>query len=472
MKAIVEFVGAARTVTGSRHLVRTSRGTILLDCGLYQGRRAEARARNLHLGFDAEAVDAVVLSHAHIDHSGALPLLGKLGFRGDVHTTSATRDLCSVMLKDAAMIQAADARYLNREIERGTADAEPVAPLYDARDVDRVVKLMHPLPYHQSRPILPGVRLTFLDAGHVLGSAITVLDIDDVGGPKRLVFTGDLGRRHLPILRDPEVPANAHALIMESTYGNRLHPPIEEMDEELAAVVCRTHARRGTVVIPSFALERAQEILFSLRKLRSANKIPPMPVFVDSPLATNITEVFRKHPECLDEDALKLPGHGGNLFDFEGLSYTSSVADSIAITKLHEPKIIIAASGMCEAGRVLHHLAATVEDEHNTVVIVGFQAQHTLGRRLVELRSRVRIFGVERARRAEVVVLNGFSAHADQNDLLAFAENVRARGTLESVALVHGDPEPQNVLAGLLRSRGFANVVTPAQGDRMDVSHD
>lgn len=469
MSVKIEFVGAAQTVTGSRHLVRTPHATILLDCGLFQGRRQESRRRNTHLGFDAADVDVAVLSHAHIDHSGALPVLCKNGFAGPIYATPATRDLCAVMLQDAAMIQAADARYLNRTIERDGIDAEPIEPLYDEHDVARVLGQMTAVPYHHRREIARGVWLTFLDAGHVLGSALTLLDVDDEGMEKRIVFTGDLGRHRLPILRDPEVPSGATALIIESTYGDRLHPSIEQMDEELAAVLQRTHERGGKVVIPSFALERAQEVVFSLKKLRRQGRIPPMPVYVDSPLTVSITEVFRRHPECYDAEARAVLEEGDSPFEFDGLRYVSSVEDSMAIDMAREPSVIISASGMCEAGRVLHHLKATIENRKNTVLIVGFQAQHTLGRRIVEKRPRVRIYGVERDLEAEVVVLNGFSAHADQNDLVAFAEAVRARGPLRQIALVHGEPRAQDALRKLLAERGFPSVHAPATGDTMDV---
>jgi metallo-beta-lactamase family protein len=469
MSISIQVIGAARTVTGSRHLVRTARSTVLLDCGLYQGRRAEAHERNRHLGFDPTSLDAVVLSHAHIDHCGALPLLCKRGYTGPIYATPATRDLVAVMLADAAMIQAADARYLNRAISRHEAEADPIMPLYDQEDVEQVLQQMLTLPYHRSQVVAAGVTATFLDAGHVLGSAITLLDVDDEGQTRRVVFSGDLGRSGMPILRDPEIPSGAHALLLESTYGDRRHPPIQEMDDELAAVVNRTVSRGGKVIIPSFALERAQELVFALKRLRQRRLIPALPVVLDSPLTVSITDVFRMHPDCYDAETRQLLQEGDSPFELEGLRRTSSVAESIALDTSGAPVIIISASGMCEGGRVLHHLKAGVEDRRNTVLIVGFQAQHTLGRRLVERRPRVRIFGVERELHAEVVELGGFSAHADQRDLLAFAEAARQRGPLRHVILVHGEPRAQAGLAAALAAADFPDVRTPAPQEILSI---
>lgn len=465
----LEFVGAAQTVTGSMHLLRTKNATLLLDCGLYQGRRREAYERNSNLPIDVRRIDAIVLSHAHIDHSGALPLVAKRGYRGPIFATPATRDLCAVMLEDAAMIQEQDAKFINKAIDRDRAPMDPVEPLYDMRDVIDVLRQTISLPYHQKLTVADGVTLTFLDAGHVLGSAITVLDVDDDGEKKRIVFTGDLGRRDMPILRDPESVGGAQVLVTESTYGDRLHSPIQEMDDELATVIARTHERGGKVIVPSFALERAQEVIYALKRLRSQGRLPSMPVYVDSPLTVKVTDVFRMHPECYDEDARAIIQSRDSPFDFDALRYVADVEESKQIDRSTDPCIVISASGMCETGRILHHLKATVESEKNTVVIVGFQAQHTLGRRLVEKRTRVRIFGLERERRCDVVVLNGFSAHADQADLIAFAEDTRKHGPLRKVALVHGEPKAQEVLRGLLASRGFPDIVVPVRGDTLDV---
>jgi metallo-beta-lactamase family protein len=444
----VEFVGAVGgDVTGSRHVVHTEKARILLDCGLFQGRRAETIERNRNLGFRARDIDVMVLSHAHIDHSGALPRLYRQGYRGPIYCTPATRDLCAAMLEDSAEIQAQDAAYINKKIARNGATMDPVEPLYEQKDVVGTLELMVNVPYHKPVQIADGVALTYYDAGHVLGSAMVALDVDVVGASRRLVFSGDVGRRNTPILRDPEVPPGASCLLMESTYGDRTHDPIERMEDELLDVITRTVERGGKVIVPSFALERAQEVIYALKRL----------------------DVFRIHPECFDQQTRDILTAGDSPFDFEGLRYVSSVEDSKAIDRSDEPAVVISASGMCEFGRVVHHLVATLENRKNTVLIVGYQAQHTLGRRLVEQRNRVRIFGVERERHAEVAVLNGFSAHAGQDDLLELAEAVREAGPLRQIALVHGEEGPRETLKRLLEERGFPSVFMPQRGDRIDV---
>lgn len=464
----IEFLGGARTVTGSKHLVRTERATVLLECGLFQGHRREAAERNRTLPVDAGELDAVVLSHAHIDHSGALPRLVKSGYRGPIWMTPATRDLCVPMLEDAAAIQEADARHIASLIARGV-ELEPVEPLYSRGDVAETVAQMISLPYHRPQPIAPGVTVTFLDAGHVLGSAIVVLDVEERGGRRRLAFTGDLGRHHLPILRDPEVPAGVDWLITESTYGDRLHPPVDQMTAALRDTIRRTFDRGGKVVIPSFALERAQEVVYELGRLKARGELPPLPVYVDSPLTAKLTEIFKLHPDCYDRQAYELLAGGRSPFEFDGLRYVSDADASKAIDAEARPSVIISASGMCEGGRVLHHLRATISDPRNTVLIVGFQAEHTLGRRLVERRDKVRIFGVMHQRTAEVVVLNGLSAHADQANLVSFAEAVRRGGPLRRVFLVHGEPSAQAALRRKLEERGFRDVLAPGPGEQVDL---
>ncbi|HEX4513332.1 MAG TPA: MBL fold metallo-hydrolase [Polyangiaceae bacterium] len=465
----IEFVGAAQTVTGSKHLVHTDHATVLLDCGLFQGRRRESYDVNKELGFRASEVDVAVLSHAHIDHSGALPMLCKNGFDGTIYATPATRDLCAVMLEDAAAIQKQDAEYINRSIEREHIDMDPATPLYDAQDVVKVLERMISVPYARTVHIADGIKLTFHDAGHVLGSAITVLDVEDGGKKKRIVFTGDLGRTKIPILRDPEFVDGAIALVTESTYGDRLHPPLEAMDEALVALIKRVYDRGGKLIVPSFALERAQEVVFAIKRLRSKKLIPQIPVYVDSPLTVKITDVFKMHPECYDEETRALIAGRESPFEFDDLHYVSDKEDSKRLDASSEPSIIISASGMCEAGRVLHHLKASVEEPKNAVMIVGFQAPHTLGRRIVERRKRVKIFGVERDLRAEVAIMNGFSAHADQNDLLAYATHTRDTGPLEQVILVHGEPGPQKVLREKLAAKGITNVSNPKPTDTIEI---
>jgi len=463
----IEFVGAAQTVTGSMHLVRTKHATVLLDCGMFQGRRHESFERNKHLPIPVKELSAVVVSHAHIDHSGALPMLAKNGYSRPIYATPATRDLCAVMLRDAAAIQASDARFLNKHRERDGVDGDPIEPLYDDDDVVNALEHFVSVPYRTTLPIANGVEVTFIDAGHVLGSAITILDVTEGDRKRRIVFTGDLGRANRPILRDPEIAEGADVLITESTYGDRRHDGVEKMEEDLAAVVNRTFKRGGKLLVPSFALERAQEVIFYLKKLRAKGLIPHVPVYVDSPLTVKITDIFKLHPECFDTETRGLLRGNDSPFEFDDLRYIEDVESSKAVSSKSEPSIVISASGMCEAGRILHHLRSSIEDEASTVLIVGFQAQHTLGRRLVEKRDRVKIFGVERDRRAEVVVLNGFSAHADQADLLEYADQVKSRGKLRQIALVHGEPKPQRVLRELLHSRGHEEVIMPEPGNKL-----
>jgi metallo-beta-lactamase family protein len=463
----VQFIGAAQTVTGSMHLIRTGQGNILLDCGLYQGRRRESHERNKHLPIDAKELVAVVLSHAHIDHSGALPMLARAGYRGPIYATPATRDLATVMLQDSALIQEQDARYLNRHAEKDGHDQ--VEPLYDEEDVLKTISLFHSVPYGFRSWLSPEIALTFHDAGHVLGSAISVVEVKEGDKKQRIAFTGDLGRTRMPILEDPQVPENVDVLITESTYGDRLHDSIEKMDDDLAEVINRTFTRGGKVVIPSFALERAQEVVLAIKGLKQAGRLPKMRVYVDSPLTVKITDIFKLHPECYDAETRAMLQRSESPFDFSDLRYIETPEDSKAVSSSAEPCIVIAASGMCEAGRVLHHLKATIESPKNTVLIVGYQAQHTLGRRLVEKQPRVKIFGVERERRAEVVVLNGFSAHADQRDLLSYIAACRDKGPLSKVVLVHGDLKPQKILADKLVERDLPRPFIPAPMDTLQL---
>ncbi len=455
------FAGAARSVTGSQHLLEFNGTRLLLDCGLYQGRRQEANERNRHLPFDPRQVDAMILSHAHIDHSGNIPTLVKQGFRGGITCTPATRDLCSVMLRDAAHIQEADADFLNRK--HADQLQEPVVPLYDEADVLKALKQFRSLDYHQPTPVLPGVTCTFLDAGHVLGSAIVQLDIDRAPDRLRLVFSGDLGRRNMAILRDPEAPEAPDVLVLESTYGDRLHSPLAGMEADLAAVINRTVARKGKILVPSFSLERTQEFVYALHRLTLRKAIPPIPIYVDSPLSVRITEIFKLHPECFDEETLAFMRMNGDPFGFDNLTYISNVEDSKALNGREGPMMILAASGMCEAGRILHHLRNSIEDARNTILIIGFQAKNTLGRKIVERQPVVRIFGVERSLEAEVVVMDAFSAHADRDDLLAFVAGCRSK--LRRIFLVHGEEEQMLPLGERLTQMGIPDVHAPMLGE-------
>jgi metallo-beta-lactamase family protein len=460
----VRFLGAAQEVTGSMHLVECEAGRLLIDCGMFQGHRGEARARNLTLPPEAIGADAVILTHAHIDHSGSLPTLVRAGFRGSIFATPATRDLCAFMLRDSARIQVQDAEYLNRKFA-DDRDFDTVQPIYDEDDAIRALGHFVGMPYERSFEPLPGVRATFVEAGHILGSAQVHLDVPDGAGARRLVFSGDLGRKDLPILRDPAPIDHADYLFMESTYGDRVHAPITAMEDQLAQIVHDTIAKKGKLLVPAFAVGRTQEIVYALHKLFIAGRIPDLPIFVDSPLAVNVTGVFRAHPECYDDETRSFVEKNGSPFTFSTLRYIEDKAESIKLNGLREPAIIIASSGMCEAGRILHHLANNVGDERNTILIVGFQAQHTLGRRIVERRPRVKILGVERDLFARVVVMNGFSAHGDRHDLEEYARG--AKGA-RRVFLIHGEPEQQAPLIELLRKDGLA-VANPRRGDRAEL---
>lgn len=458
---VVTFCGAARTVTGSMHLLEVNGRRLLLDCGLFQGRRAEARRRNSTFPFEPHTIDAVVLSHAHIDHCGNLPTLVRRGFSGPIYCTPATRDLLAVMLADAAKIQEEDAAYLNRQRGRGE---ERIEPLYVRRDAHRTVRFARPVAYDEPADLGRGIELRFHDAGHLLGSAIVALRLDTGGKERTITFTGDLGRRGLPILRDPAPVPPADLLISESTYGGRVHPPADLLAESLGEVIRRTVERGGKVLVPAFSLGRTQTLVYFLHQLIRAGRLPDVPVYVDSPLAADATEVFRLHPECFDEETTLLLEDHPELFGGARVQYLRSAEESKHLNGRRDPCLIIAASGMCEAGRILHHLKHNIEDERNTILIIGYQAPDTLGRRLVERRPEVRIHDRLWKLRAEVVVLNGFSAHADRDDFLAFLGPLAEQ--TGRVRLVHGELDQAEALAGSLRGAGFRDVAIPQQGDQ------
>ncbi len=461
----ITFWGAARSVTGSQHLIHANGKSVLLDCGLFQGHRAEALERNRNLPFDAAGIDALVLSHAHIDHCGNIPTLVKSGFRGDIHCTMATSDLVSIMLRDSAHINSKDVAYVNKKHRR--KGLPPVEPLYTVEEAEHALDYLVAHKYNRWFPVTKGVQAILLDAGHILGSAITILSINENGQTVRLGFTGDLGRKDLPILRDPTVVRDLDYLITESTYGNRLHEDINRVEEELAETVMETYSRGGKLIVPAFAVERTQEVIYTLHRLRMAGRIPPLPIYVDSPLAIDATEIFRLHPECFDEETNEFLLREQDPFGFRGLHYTRNVEDSKELNEMDGPMIIISASGMCEAGRILHHLKNNIEDPRNTVLIVSFQAEHTLGRRIAEKRERVRIFGDEYRLRAQVKVIDAFSAHADRDELLWWVG--RAKSGLKGIFVVHGEEDQSLALADAIEDRRIPDVMVPHRGDRVSL---
>ncbi|OYD15031.1 hypothetical protein CH330_06840 [candidate division WOR-3 bacterium JGI_Cruoil_03_51_56] len=457
----IKFWGGARTVTGSKHLLTSGKQKLLLECGLFQGHRDEAEYTNRHLPFKARSVDYCIVSHAHIDHVGNIPNLIKAGFRGPVVMTRGTLALSRLLLLDSAHIQESDVKYVNKKRrQRGESSRKPIYTTQDARESLRYLK---GTPYAKVQK-LGNFKAALHDAGHILGSALVDIEVEG----KRILFTGDLGRRKMPIIRDPVQVDQVDYLIMEATYGNRLHGDYEKVDATVADIVNRVYNRGGRIIIPSFAVERSQEIIYTLNRLRQSNRIPQVPIFVDSPLANRVTEVFRDYPQYYDEEARKmLLGHD-ELFDFSGLEYVSSVEESKALNSFDKPCIIISASGMCEAGRVLHHLKHGIEDERNLVLIVSFQARNTLGRRIAEHRPRVRIYGEEHDLRCEVVVMDEFSAHADRNGLLRYVSQMNLP-RLKKIFIVHAELDAAEAMVEPLLKLGAREVFIPEVGDEFEL---
>lgn len=458
----LSFHGAARSVTGSRHLLETPGARFLFDCGLFQGRRDDASRQNRDLGFDPKSLAGVLLSHAHIDHSGALPVLPRYGFSGKVYLTRASADLAAIMLEDSARVQESDCRYVNKKEERRGKGC--VRPFYDGDDVKKIVRRFEGIRYGDTVKLGPRVTASFHDAGHILGSAAIRLKYTARGNTTTVLFSGDLGRANMPLLRDPEPPPPCDVLILESTYGDRLHEQVgEEMKKKAQDLVAHAREHNSKIIVPAFAVGRTQELVMRIKELVGEGRVDPIPIYIDSPLAERATTVFRRHPECYDDETLKTFSSDGDPFASRYIHFISSPEDSKRLNSMRGPCVIISSSGMCEGGRVVHHLKHAVQDEANVIVFVGFQAEHTLGRKLVEGWDVVPIFGVPTPRRAQIVKFNGLSAHADRNDLLAYVRAMdRAPG---KIFVVHGEEKQALSLAAALQAEhAGTEVVVPHLG--------
>lgn len=441
--------GAAQTVTGSKYLIEINGKHLLLECGLFQGKRKKTYEYNLNFDFDPTSLDAVILSHAHIDHSGNMPNLVKSGYRGPIYATHATRDLADIMLKDSGHIHEYDVKYLNSK--RQKKGLPPVEPLYTIRDAANTIPHFRQMNYDKAFNPIPGVTARFIEAGHILGSAAILLDLEEKGRKVRFWFSGDIGRPDKPLLRDPVLPGgyDVDYLMMECTYGDRPHDNIREAFEEFRSVVERTIRRGGKVIIPAFSVGRTQTLVYILNEYMSSGKLPKVPVFVDSPLAVSASDIYRRHPECFDQETWDfITEHRHPALEFDQLTYTRSVDESKALNDRKDPMVIISASGMVEAGRILHHVKNNIHDERNTILIVSWQAPHTLGRRLADREREVRIFGESYYRRAQIETINGLSAHAGQGLLVKYARSVA--GQAKKIIFVHGEEKAADTLKGKL----------------------
>lgn len=456
----LRFVGAARTTTGSLHSVEYDGHRVLVDCGLLQGHRKESFEANRAMPFPAESVDAIVLSHAHIDHSGRLPAFVKAGYRGPIYATPATRDLCEVMLRDSAFLQARDVEYVNKT--RRKQGKRPFELLYDEDDVADTMALFRPMPYGETREIVPGLRATLRDAGHILGSASVTFDYDKWGKRRRLLFTGDLGQTHTPFLRDPEPVEGVDALVTECTYGDRDHPPAANVEGRLMDYLRFICQHRSKLIVPAFSVGRTQQLLYILNKMEESGKLPPIPIYVDSPLSKAATEIHRRHAECFNDATRAMLAKGDDPFDFRGLKFLTTVEESMSLNAKEGPMVVISASGMCEGGRILHHLKNGIENPLNIVLITGFQAESTLGRKLVDGVSPVRIYGEEKTPKATIYTINGLSAHADRTGLTAFAKALGP--TVRRAFCVHGEEAYCEAHRQNLLGIGIRRVDIPEKG--------
>ncbi len=449
----ITFYGAAQTVTGSKYLIQTENYNLLLDCGMHQGKRDVSNELNKKLPFEASYVNAMILSHAHADHCGMIPILVKDGFKGKIYCTAPTADIAKFIMEDAANIQKEDALHYNKHLPVGE---KPIEPIYTEQDVKKTFGYFEPVPYfrlsNEWTQLNENIRFKFYDAGHILGSAITLLEIKENGQIKNLVFTGDLGRDFLPILRDPEYAEEpAETLMMECTYGDRIHRPVADLEGELKDIINTAVANKSKIIVPAFSLGRTQELIYILHKLINKKEIPALPIFVDSPLAKNITRVFQAYTSDFDEEFWKDFGEKGEqAFLFKNLTTTSSIEESKSINNKEGPLMIIAGSGMCEGGRILHHLKNNIENANNIILITGYQGQNTLGRKIQEGISPVKIYGQEYAVKAKVITLDELSAHADQKDLLKYVDSIKQ---LKNLFLVHTEMPEATAFKALVQEK-------------------
>lgn len=459
----IQFIGAARTVTGSQHLLTIHDKKILLECGLFQGRRKDTYEKNKNFSFDPKEIDALILSHAHIDHSGNIPHLVKDGFRGPIYSTSATKDLCEIMLKDSAYLQQRDIEWLNKKNKKHIPDES----LYSIEDVDAAIQYFVPVNYNTATEIFPGVTAYFQDAGHILGSAGIFLEIEEENGKKiNFGFSGDIGRYDTPIIKDPDYFRDLDLLIMESTYGNRLHTKKDEVEEEVAKVVRQVFDRKGKIIIPAFAVGRTQLLVYVFHKLFDQKRIPEIPIYVDSPLAVNATKVFKDHPECFDRETSRIFLESGNdPFGFGRLKYISTVDQSKELNDINDPIIIISASGMAEGGRILHHLANNIGNPKNLVLFVGYAAEQTLARKIMDGIKQVNILGEEYSVNCQIKIMDYFSGHADQNELLDYL-SLNPQKRLKNIFLVHGEEDQALPLKEKILQKGYKNADYPMSGEK------
>jgi metallo-beta-lactamase family protein len=462
----IHFYGATRTTTGSMYLLEVNQRRILMECGLFQGRRDESIERNRKFPFKPEEIDCVLLSHAHIDHCGNLPNLCRSGFTGNIYSTFATRDLAAIMLEDSAEIQRADAEFLSKQ--RAKKGLPPVEPLYSAIDAEKAVRQFVTLGYDRPMPVADGVTVTFRDAGHILGAAQIVLDISEGNHKFRYLFSGDIGRGGDAILRDPVPVENVDYLQMEATYGNRLHSVKSDAHEELRRLVIDTLKRGGKVIIPAFSVGRTQQIVYELNQCTLEKECPVAPIFVDSPLSTNATEVYRLHPECFNEEVYRFLREKANPFAMTNLTYIRDVSHSMKLNELQGPAIIISASGMAEAGRIRHHLKNHIGNAENLILFIGYCAEHTLGAQIMAGRNPVNIFGEPYEVRARIASIDAFSGHADKSELTRYVQALT--GNVKKIAVIHGEESQCLAWAETVRKlRPKAEVLVPVYQQTMEV---